>query len=124
MRRSAQVAAAGSLLAMLAVLPALAAACALSCDVRARDAATTHVTCHEGGKGARLTADAPDPCATHDRPAAEPATRTAREHVAAASAQVASSVAGHPSSPALRRAAVTPGPPRPAPTRPPLVLRL
>jgi hypothetical protein len=124
MRRSAQVVAAGALLVMLAMMPALAAACALSCDLAGGDA-PAQASCHDTGHaGARLAADVSDPCDAHDRAAAERATRTLREQSAAAAAPDAKAAVHSQLRPHRRLAAVTPGPPRPAPTRPPLVLRV
>ena len=125
MRRLAQLVAAVTMLVVLAAVPALAAACAATC-VEAQPAVASGVpACHETrGDGPRLEGAVTDPCATHDLAPAEPATRSQLREEATPAPALAVSPAVGAQLAARRASAVTPGAPRPGPSRPPLVLRL
>lgn len=117
--------AAVAMLVVFAAAPALAAACAARCVDAHPSAASAVPACHETrGESPRLESDAADPCATHELASAEAATRAQLREEATPAAAVAVSQALDPQLTARRAPAVTPGAPRPGPSRSPLVLRL
>jgi hypothetical protein len=114
-----------ALLVVFAAAPALAAACAARCVDSHPAAASAAPACHETrGDSPRVEGAAADPCATHELASAEAATRTQPREEATPAPALAMWQAVGPQLAARSAPAVTPGAPRPGPSRPPLVLRL
>jgi hypothetical protein len=117
--------AAVAMLVVFAAAPALAAVCAARCVDLHPAAASPVPSCHETRHDSpRLEGDAADPCATHELASAEAATRAQLREEATPAPATAVSPLPAPQLAGRRASAVTPGAPRPGPSRPPLVLRL